>query len=120
MKIFYLNRTEDIAHTIGRAGDNTHVVRSQSSQSGKLNFLTLPDVAFSFINKRSGYEIRIGPKNGRKTNILRVYIIMLQVKFDFRLNVFNGQCRLILNFLCLLALIIRGLWLGNKGNWEST
>ena len=44
---------------------------------------------------------------------------MLQVKFDFRLNFFNGQCRLILNFLSLLALIIHGLWLGNKGNWES-
>ena len=38
VKIFYLNRTEDIAHTIARAGDNTHVARSQSSQSRKLNF----------------------------------------------------------------------------------
>ena len=74
VKIFYLNRTEDIAHTIARAGDNTHVARSQSSQSRKLNFLTLPDLAFSFINKRSGYEIRIRLKNGRKANILHVYI----------------------------------------------
>ena len=76
MKIFYLNRTEDIAHTIGRAGDNTHVVRSQSSQSGKLNFLTLPDVAFSFINKRSGYEIRIGPKKLVGKQTFYVYIII--------------------------------------------
>ena len=28
------------------------------------------------------------------------------------------DCRLILNFLCLLAWIIREL--GDKGNWEST
>ena len=36
---------------------NTHVIRSQSSQTKKLNFLTWPDLAFGFVNKRSGYEI---------------------------------------------------------------
>ena len=33
---------------------------------------------------------------------------------------FEWYCRLILNLLCLLALIIHELGLGNKGNWEST
>ena len=57
VKIFYLNRTEDIAHTIARAGDNTHIIRSQSSQSGKLNFLTLPDLAFSFKTRDLGMRL---------------------------------------------------------------
>ena len=29
-----------------------------SSQSGKTNFLTLPDIAFGFVHKRSGNEIK--------------------------------------------------------------
>ena len=32
----------------------------------------------------------------------------------------NVKPRLILNFLCFLALIIHELGLGDKGNWEST
>ena len=48
---------EWIAYAIARAGDNIHVIRSQSSQTKKLNFLTWPDLAFGFVNKRSGYEI---------------------------------------------------------------
>ena len=39
---------------------------------------------------------------------------MLQVKFDFRLKIFSPG--LILNFLCLLALIIHELGQGDKGN----
>ena len=55
VKIFICR--ESIAHAIARAGDNIHVIRSQSSQTKKLNFLTWPDLAFGFVNKRSGYEI---------------------------------------------------------------
>ena len=40
---------------------------------------------------------------------------MLQVKFDFRLNFFI-EPRLILNFFCLLALIIHELGQGNNQN----
>ena len=47
-----------IAHTKARADDNTHVIHSQPNQSKKLNFLTWPDLAFGFVIKRSGYEIR--------------------------------------------------------------
>ena len=39
---------EWIAHAKPRADDNTHVIRSQSSQSKTLNFLTWPDHAFGF------------------------------------------------------------------------
>ena len=42
---------------------------------------------------------------------------LLQVKIIFR---YVFQPRLILNFLCLLALIIHELGLGDKGNLEST
>ena len=42
---------------------------------------------------------------------------MLQVKIKFRLKYFN--LGLILNFLCVLALIIHELGLRDKGNWES-
>ena len=44
---------------------------------------------------------------------------MLQVKIKFRLKLFNLLIRLILNFLCLLALILRELGLGDKMNLES-
>ena len=37
VKIFICR--ESIAHAIARAGDNIHVIRSQSSQTKKLNFL---------------------------------------------------------------------------------
>ena len=57
-----MNRTtEDFAknelHRSSSVGDDSHVIHSQSSQSKKLNFSTWPDLAFSFVNKRSGYEI---------------------------------------------------------------
>ena len=57
-----MNRTtEDFAknelHRSSSAGDDSHVIHSHSSQSKKLNFSTWPDLAFSFVNKRSGYEI---------------------------------------------------------------
>ena len=45
---------------------------------------------------------------------------MLQVKIKFRLKLFNLLIRMILHFLCLLALILRELGLGDKLNWEST
>ena len=45
---------------------------------------------------------------------------MLQVKIKFRLKLFNLLIRLILNFLCLLALIPHELGLGDKVNLEST
>ena len=44
-------------HRSSSAGDNSHVIHSQSIQSKKLNFFTWPDLTFSFVNKRSGYEI---------------------------------------------------------------
>ena len=34
-----------------------HVIRSQSSKLEKLNFFTWPDLAFGFVNKRSGHKI---------------------------------------------------------------
>ena len=40
---------EWIANSTPRADDNTHVIRSQSSQSKTLNFLTWPDHAFGFV-----------------------------------------------------------------------
>ena len=59
----YLNRTKDFAKRmncschIARADDNTQVICSHSSQSIILNLLAWPDLAFSFVKKRSGYEI---------------------------------------------------------------
>ena len=44
-----------------QGGDWTGV--KWSSQSRKTNFLTLPDLAFGFINKRSGNEITRQPDN---------------------------------------------------------
>ena len=61
-----MNGTKDFAKRmncsrhIARADDNTQVIRSQSRQSKKLNFLAWPDLAFGFIKKRSGYEIISG------------------------------------------------------------
>ena len=57
-----MNRTtEDFAknelHRSSSAGDNSHIFRLQSSQSKKLNFFSWPDLAYSFANKTSGYEI---------------------------------------------------------------
>ena len=49
---------------------------------------------------------------------LHWYMDTLQVKFDVGLNTFI-EPRLILNFFCLLALIIHELGQGNKRNWES-
>ena len=60
---FVLNRTRDFAKRMNcschraRAVDNTQFIRSQSSQSKKFDFLTWPDIAFGFVNKRSGYKI---------------------------------------------------------------
>ena len=56
----YLNRTKDLAknektHAIVHADDDTHIIRSQSSQSKKLNLLTWSDLAFGFVNKRSAW-----------------------------------------------------------------
>ena len=49
----------------------------------------------------------------------KTQLYLLQVKFDLRLKIFSP--RLILNFFCLLALIIHELGQGDKGNiWEST
>ena len=62
----YLNRTKVLAKRmncschIACADDNTQVIRSQSSQSNKLNALTWPDLAFGSVKKRSGYEIISG------------------------------------------------------------
>ena len=44
-------------HIIARADDSTQVIHSQSSQSKNLNFLAWPDLAFSFVKKKSEYEI---------------------------------------------------------------
>ena len=44
---------------------------------------------------------------------------MLQVKITFRLD-FLTYGKLILNFFCILALIIHELGHGDKENWEST
>ena len=54
-----LQRITFCAHAIVLTGDNTFVIRSQSSQSKKLNFLTWPDLAFGFVKKRSGFEINL-------------------------------------------------------------
>ena len=56
----YLNRTKDLAtnektHAIVLADDDTHIIRSQSSQSKKLNLLTWSDLAFGFVNKRCAW-----------------------------------------------------------------
>ena len=48
------------SHHIARADDNTQVIHSQSSQSKNLNFLAWPDLAFSFVKKRSEYKIISG------------------------------------------------------------
>lgn len=48
-----------MAHAKACADD---VIRTQSSQSKKVNFLTWPDLAFSFVNKRSGQKITLRPK----------------------------------------------------------
>ena len=42
-------------HAIVLADDDTHIIRSQSSQSKKLNLLTWSDLAFGFVNKRSAW-----------------------------------------------------------------
>ena len=49
------------------------------------------------------------------TNV-ETYMCMLQVKIQVKIF----QPRLILNFLCFLALIIRALGLRDQGNIEST
>ena len=49
-----------------RADGNTHVIRSQSGQSKKLNFPTEQDHAFGLVNKRSGYEISLIPQKNIK------------------------------------------------------
>ena len=46
--------------------------------------------------------------------VTTLYLYMLLVKFAFRLNFFYAG--LILNFVCLLALIIHELGLENNGN----
>ena len=62
----YLNWTKVLAKRmncsrhIARADDNTQVIHSQPSQSKKLNFLAWPDLAFSFVKKRSEHEIISG------------------------------------------------------------
>ena len=40
---------------IVHADDDTLIIRSQSSQSKKLNLLTWSDLAFGFVNKRSAW-----------------------------------------------------------------
>ena len=66
MKIFIwtellktLQRMNCTCHTTC-AGDNTHVICSQFSFTH--NFVTWPDLTFSFVNERSGYKIMPGLK----------------------------------------------------------
>ena len=44
---------------IACADGNTQVIRSQSSQSNKLNALTWPDLAFGSVKKRSGLRLSL-------------------------------------------------------------
>ena len=47
--------TNEKTQAIVHADEDTHIIRSQSSQSKKLNLLTWPDLAFGFVNKRSAW-----------------------------------------------------------------
>ena len=52
-------RKEWIANAMQRMGENTYIIPWQLiTPIKKLNFLTRPDVAFGFLNKGSGKEIK--------------------------------------------------------------
>ena len=55
------------------------------------------------------------------TPLLIIYMLQVKIKFKikFKKNLLTYS-RLVLNFFCLLALIINELGLGDKENWEST
>ena len=54
-----LQRMIFCAHAIAFTGDNTFVIRSQSGQSKKMNFVTWQDLAFGLVRKGSGFEINL-------------------------------------------------------------
>ena len=64
-------RKEWIANAMQRMGENTYIIPWQLiTPIKKLNFLTRPDVAFGFLNKGSGNEIKRLVLNKLKAKLL--------------------------------------------------
>ena len=51
------------ADAIARAGDNIRVIRSQSTQWKKKNFLTWPDPSFAFVIRDLGTRLKTSQDN---------------------------------------------------------
>lgn len=51
------------ADAIASAGDNIRVIRSQSTQWKKMNFLTWPDPAFAFVIRDLGTRLKTSQDN---------------------------------------------------------
>lgn len=58
-----LQRMTFCADAIARAGDNIRVIRSQSTQWKKMNFLTRPDPAFAFVIRDLGTRLKTSQDN---------------------------------------------------------